>query len=276
MRNQPTALQYYNPVQPTVQSNAKGLRYDELRPDTRLKNVIYCYWKLQSERPLMAPYIYNVVADGCIDIFFNLIKPADNFAMGFSTANTQFMIGSEFHYAGIRFLPSAFPQIFRIDASELTNTFVDLETISPAVSKFIASRFDLSMSLFQIKKQSDSYFLKYTEATENRPDYRIALALDAILKNRGGISIKRDLDCGISQRHLRRLFKQYIGGTVKSFSKIVRFQYSLNRLTASHSSTFTPVLYDAGYYDQAHFIRDFKTFYGNTPALAKSKLHSDI
>ena len=88
----------------------------------------------------------------------------------------------------------------------------------------------------------------------------------SILKSKGSIIIEKDLNDGISSRHLQRLFNFYIGDTAKSFCRIVRFQNLLKidpsvKLIKSEKS-----YYDFGYYDQTHFIKEFKLFYGKTPS----------
>jgi AraC-like DNA-binding protein len=69
----------------------------------------------------------------------------------------------------------------------------------------------------------------------------------------------------ITPRYLQKLFLQYTGFTPKLYTKISRFQQSL-KLIAKHEGSFTSIAYDCGYFDQAHFIRDFKSFTGMTPS----------
>ncbi len=69
----------------------------------------------------------------------------------------------------------------------------------------------------------------------------------------------------ISSRYLSKLFLQYTGVTPKFYNKINRFQLSL-QLISEHPSSLTTVAYDCGYFDQSHFIRDFKLFTGFTPS----------
>ncbi len=90
-------------------------------------------------------------------------------------------------------------------------------------------------------------------------DNRFFSALLQILQSKGSIHIS-ELDTGISTRQLRRLFDYYIGDSPKTFSNIVRFQHILSA-KAYHNHSFLDT-----YYDQAHFIKSFKTFYGDTPS----------
>jgi AraC-like DNA-binding protein len=48
--------------------------------------------------------------------------------------------------------------------------------------------------------------------------------------------------------------------------RIVRFQSALQHLIGSHTDSLTDITYRAGYYDQAHFIREFKEFTGQVPS----------
>jgi hypothetical protein len=104
----------YKPLQPTVSRSGGAVSYVEHLPHPELQPYVYCYWELKTNETLESPFSYRVVSDGCIDIFFELNRIEENFAMGFCKNYTEFSLGQEFHYAGIRFLPTIFPQLFRI------------------------------------------------------------------------------------------------------------------------------------------------------------------
>ena len=70
---------------------------------------------------------------------------------------------------------------------------------------------------------------------------------------------------GITSRYLNKLIFRHTGLTPISFSKIKRFQFSL-KLIARNDQPLTAVAYDCGYFDQSHFIKEFKSFTGLTPS----------
>jgi AraC-like DNA-binding protein len=70
---------------------------------------------------------------------------------------------------------------------------------------------------------------------------------------------------GITPRYLHKLIYQHTGLSPTSFTKINRFLFSL-KLIAKNDQPFTAIAYDCGYFDQSHFIRDFKSFTGVTPS----------
>lgn len=260
--------QLYNPIQPTIKQSADNVTYLEFLPDLKLQPYIYCYWELKTTLPLNSPFNYKVVADGCIDIFFELNNPKENFVMGFCKKYTEFPLDNTFHYIGIRFLPTMFPQIFNIDASELSNRFQDLNIILPKTASFIAGSFNPQQNMTQIKTTFDSYFLEQIAKIKFNNDNRLYESINIILKNFGVINIESELNTGISPRQLRRLFQFYIGDTAKTFSKVVRFQNILKAKPSTQSLRENKLFFDVGYYDQAHFIKEFKNFYGVTPGKA--------
>lgn len=259
---------FYTPIQPTVRQSAENVTYYEFLPDLRLQPLIYCYWELKTTRELSQQFNYRVVADGCIDIFFELNNPKENFVMGFCKKYTEFLLGNTFHYVGVRFLPTMFPQLFNIDASSISNKAEELTAVLPATADFISAHFHAEQDPDTIQQLFDQYFLQLLASVKFDSDPRLYEALILILKNTGVVDIEKDLNTGISPRQLRRLFEYYVGDTAKTFSKVVRFQNILKAKPSRQCLRKNKVFFDVGYYDQAHFIKEFRNFYGVTPSKA--------
>jgi AraC-like DNA-binding protein len=258
----------YKPVQPAVKQTADDVTYVEFLPHPALQPFIYCYWQLKTSHELSEAFHYRVVADGCMDIYFELNNPQENYVMGFCRKFTEFPLENSFNYVGIRFLPTMFPQLFKINAAELSNRYEQLKLVVPHVSDFITDNFHGNLNREELKSRLDDYFLHLLSRTTIDPDNRLYGAMDLILKNFGVLNIEKDLNTGISTRQLRRLFEFYIGDTPKTFSKVVRFQHILRAKPSTQSLRQNKLFFDTGYYDQSHFIKEFKNFYGVTPAKA--------
>lgn len=268
MKITPAIRQLYTPVQPTVKQATPQIAYREFLPDTSLQSFIYCYWELRTSEALDTPYIYRVVADGCMDIFFELDNPQENYIMGFAKNYAAFSIGKSFHYIGIRFLPAMLPHLFKLDAAELSNRVEALQDVLPGIAAFITNTFKPQQSTHSLNVVLDQYFLSHLSKTTLTTDNRLCHAIHIILQKRGVLNIETDLDIGISPRQLRRLFELYIGDSAKTFSKVVRFQNILHAKPSVQSLRQNKLFFDNGYYDQAHFIKEFKSFYGITPTQA--------
>lgn len=259
--------QLYTPIQPTVRQSATAVTYQEFLPDAGLQDFIYCYWQLQTTEPLTEQFNYRVVADGCIDIFFEPHNPEESFVMGFCKKYTEFGLGNSFNYFGIRFLPTIFPQLFKINAADISNRSEMLGAVVPKTAAFISQQIHQASAL-HITTVLNQYFLQLIANTVFDNDSRLYNAIEIILKNFGVVNVETALDTGISPRQLRRLFEFYIGDTAKTFSKVVRFQNILRAKPSTQSLRQNKLFFDAGYYDQAHFIKEFKNFYGVTPTKA--------
>lgn len=260
--------QHYRPVQPTVTAMDGPVVYTELLPDHRLRDIIYCYWQLQTTQPLARSFHYKVVADGCMDIFFEPGQPGESFVMGFCKQYTDFPLGHSFNYVGIRFLPAMFPQLFGIPADVLSNRFESLDQVLPDVAAWINAGFTTLSAMPEIKARLDGYFLQRAMGARFQQDVRVYEAILRILEQKGNLPVETGLDTGLSPRQLRRLFAYYIGDSPKTFGKVVRFQHLLHAQPTAQSLRAEKLFFDAGYYDQAHFIKDFKHLYGITPAKA--------
>lgn len=80
------------------------------------------------------------------------------------------------------------------------------------------------------------------------------------------LSIRRmNEKIGYSQKHFTQMFRKQVGVAPKSFLKIMRFQKAVRTIDASRDINWGDVALASGFYDQAHFIHDFKHFSGFTP-----------
>ena len=69
----------------------------------------------------------------------------------------------------------------------------------------------------------------------------------------------------ISRQHLNRIFTEAVGLNIKMFARIVRLKAVLKRARRAPVKNWALFALESGYYDQAHFISDFKDLTGTTP-----------
>lgn len=95
------------------------------------------------------------------------------------------------------------------------------------------------------------------------PDMLVVRALELIYKTKGNIKIRElSNELNISQSPLEKRFRKVLGASPKKFASIIRFKNILKR---DPDSSLMALAYDAGFYDQSHFIKEFKKFTGDTP-----------
>lgn len=96
-------------------------------------------------------------------------------------------------------------------------------------------------------------------------DKLVMAAVGLIYKANGTIRISELADqLHVSQAPLEKRFRRVIGTSPKKFASIVRMKSAINNHNPANS--LTDLGYAAGFYDQAHFIKDFRNFTGDTPS----------
>lgn len=82
------------------------------------------------------------------------------------------------------------------------------------------------------------------------------------------------VELGVSERHLRRVFRETIGVSPKAFAKVTRFRRAVRAARAENHASWASIAVAAGYYDQAHLISEFRTIAGVTPRALLGELRA--
>ncbi|CAN5457202.1 hypothetical protein BH10BAC3_BH10BAC3_34170 [soil metagenome] len=97
-------------------------------------------------------------------------------------------------------------------------------------------------------------------------DKQLTQAIRKIWKEEGNISTASlSKSVYLGELQLQRLFKNTVGVSPKLYSRIIRFRSAYEQAQSGKSPGWTDVAYNFGYTDQAHFVKDFKSFTGLTP-----------
>lgn len=120
------------------------------------------------------------------------------------------------------------------------------------------------------------YFLSRMKGIEGKEIFSQSIA-EEIIKKQGVVGIRELSEVfGINPRKMERDFMNEIGISAKLFSRIVRFSNARVLLARNPNSPLAMIAYEVGYADQAHFSKDFKEFFGITPANFRKQLISFI
>lgn len=147
----------------------------------------------------------------------------------------------------------------------ITNFVVDAELVlNPEIMSIRERLLDVSTPALKFQVLEKHLVKIYLNKLEENPfvDY----AISKILASPNQCSIKTITDkVGYSQKHVIKLFKEQIGVSPKEFLKVIRFQKAIQLIELQKNIDWTAVAFDCGFYDQSHFIADFKHFSGFTP-----------
>lgn len=110
----------------------------------------------------------------------------------------------------------------------------------------------------------DAFFTARLDATDAK---KVLWSLKSKIETERGL-VRMDTlceDAGISIRQLDRLFRQHLGISPKTFARIARFQTAIGLLKKDPGGTLADVAARCGYYDQSHFVHEFRRFAGTAP-----------
>lgn len=255
------------------------IAYLEHSPAPRLREAIACYWTLCSSGTHTDERKPNrILPDGCIDIIFNFGEPLQRvtdtktytnrlpwYIAGAMTRPVEVQSSGRADMIGIRFNPGYAKSFLLRPARELTD-------LSPALQDLWGnSGTELGTRLAETKTRKarlnildQELLLRFQQA--EKPGGHIKLAVSILLRTGGRTKIASIASrCGISVRHLGRQFEEAVGLSPKLFARIVRFQKVLAMAKKAPHPDWLTSVFEAGYYDQSHLIKDFHEFSRSSP-----------
>jgi len=171
---------------------------------------------------------------------------------------------------GVSFFPAGLYPILKIPISEFSDKTIELDLIIKNFTNSIVSKIKLDDSISDTVAIIEEELANIVDVSLI-PTKETQRLFESFHRNN---NLKIDSFCnmhGINQRRLERLSKKYIGVSPKAFNRITRFQ-EIIKLLEINDENFTAITYNNNYYDQNHFIKDFKSFTGTTPTeFLKSK-----
>lgn len=165
---------------------------------------------------------------------------------------------------GIKFRPGGFYPFLKRSVSTLRNRTVPLESIvGPSATELLVKTDELEDA--QALAHIESFLLRHWPAAD--PEVERIAALVAQIENDHSVLRVEDLAArhGMMKRTLQRWFEQYVGIGPKWVINRFRMHEALERLHRGEPVDWAGFAVELGYFDQAHFNRDFKALVGCTP-----------
>ncbi|WP_164111835.1 MULTISPECIES: helix-turn-helix domain-containing protein [Sphingobacterium] len=243
--------------------------YQEISPIKALQQHVRYFWVLEDTPTFKQPQHFKILPDALPALIFqdqpNQFFDQDDQAMpqlyiyGQFTQHSEHKVSGKFRIIGAFLEPTVLKTLFHLDAFELSNQNIALEDL---VSDLILEQLvNASSAAEKITIISNFILDRINHAKYHDEKARYA----SFLIQNGKTLPEIQQQMNLSERSLERLSKQYIGMSPKLYARIMRFQSSLSILRHSSFHNLSTVAYQSNYFDQSHFIREFKTFTGSSP-----------
>ncbi|TAF31529.1 MAG: AraC family transcriptional regulator [Cytophagales bacterium] len=246
-------------------------------PSLELAEFVLCYWNLEGDQA-STPSQNTIVPDGTMKLIFHY---ADTYKHhpheGASVVLPKsFLIGQltrpyvvePLGLTGsfvVRFHPNGFFPFTTIPIKDMENTAVPLSQLfgeeGVEIGEKILNAQDTNERIYLIEA-----FLLKRLADKSAIDFVVKATIETILEANGKFTVQEfSQKMNINRRQLTRKISSAIGLSPKQLAKTIRIQTALKALLAKNTTSLTSLAYENDYFDQAHFIKDFKEFTGITP-----------
>mgnify|MGYP003575274287 CR=1 FL=1 len=253
------------------------INYSEFPPSPALLPFVECFWTLQSHG-----YFFSkrelIIPGGRIEMIFNLGDPVEwmdskdlSKTLSFSGSyllgprSRPFFVQQNgvIRVLGVRFRHGGLTSFISTPMSIFVNDLVQADQL------FGNSINDLTSRLYEgnVDETSVNLIQDYlTNRIHNESDTRQNLRLISWVRESSTLPVNTLSErTGVHYKKLERVFSHYTGYNPKNFTRIIRFYRALREMNKKPVS-LTDIGLSGGYYDQPHFIRDFKSFTGKTPS----------
>ena len=237
-------------------------RLSRYLPAQDLSYFVELYWIVSWDLRGQEPYLSEVLPYPSVHLVLQKGKSA---IVGIVKQKfTRRLEGKDWAF-GIKFRPGAFYPFIKFPVSNFTNSSLTLQEVFGVESQALEAAI--------LSLEDDAEMVKLAEAflRERLPEQDGTVELinritDRIIADRE-ITKVDDLVSrfNLSKRTLQRLFNQYVGAGPKWVIKQYRLQEAAAQLAAGEAVDGSGLAQTLGYFDQAHFIKDFKTTVGSSP-----------
>ncbi|MDF1697605.1 MAG: helix-turn-helix domain-containing protein [Saprospiraceae bacterium] len=256
------------------------MRYTELLPDEIFSRHIECFWQMELSELNNLKYTELLVPTCTFNIVFidspcyfrikknqkwKITKPGAYF-LGQHNSCIQLRSSQPLQITGVRFKPFAFARIIDTPIFKLTDELTPLEelfdtsSLSPLITQITTAK-NKDIQFHLLNELMFSLFEKSLSIDEI-----LRAQLNYILDRKGVLQISELFtEFKVSKVTLRNHFVNKVGLTPKKVSQIWRMNHFFQIKEDNPLQNLTSLCLDAGFYDQAHFIKEFKLLFGLTP-----------
>lgn len=247
---------------------------EHIKPNEKLSKYIDRYWFFSAQERETA-FMPKLTPGVGIDLFIHYNEPFSTLEYGkmpqahiiFSGKNScQILPSFTSQFVGIRFRAGALRKFTNIPLVHLLDSNASVEDIwgiqGKNFTKLISSIKEKEMAVIEIEHFLEQQFRKNAKAPLVWDE-----AINYLYKNFDDITIDQlSSKLNISNRHLRRKFTEETGFSPKHFQSLARFHQVIKFLLLNKDKKYLSIALENGYFDQMHFIKNFKQLMSCVPS----------
>lgn len=209
-----------------------------------------------------------LLVDGCSNLIFEYKDDSVRTHFIGSTIETRtFSVKKDAEYFCVRLMPTGTAFIKEIPVKETIGKVIildELESMKDFCQKMGRQKdFDSRMTVFMEEYPK----LRSDIVNKDKQAELFKQIADLIIQRRGKVKISELEELsGYSSRYINKIFDKELGMSAKQLCSSVKFQFLLSDINKGTGRNLTSISSEYNFYDQAHFIHEFKEFTGKTPS----------
>jgi AraC-like DNA-binding protein len=240
----------------------KRFHLTRLPPAQDLSCFVEGYWIVSWDLRGQAPYVQETLPYPCVNL---VVEKDRSMIYGVETGKFARLLEGHGRVFGVKFKPGAFYPFFKAPVAHITNACISFQAALGVDSKALEEAL-LTHEDEDAMKEVAEDFLRARLPKHDEHITEINRIIDYIIAHQEITRVDDVVEqLALNKRTLQRLFNQYVGVGPKWVIKRYRLHEVAERLAAHEGGDCTKMAQDLGYFDQAHFIKDFKTIVGKTP-----------
>jgi AraC-like DNA-binding protein len=165
---------------------------------------------------------------------------------------------------GLEFSPKGAYRFFHLKQAEIRNQIHPLVDVLGKTAKELEERISSTPDIEEKIRILQQYLLQLFLKQDNDPIFDFCI--QKLKQSQGRITIKElEKQTGYSSRWLNMKFIEKVGISPKNLSSIIRFQQYFQTIVNNSEMAFFQKEFYNYFYDQSHFIKEFRRFTGITP-----------
>ncbi|MCU0479782.1 MAG: helix-turn-helix domain-containing protein [Anaerolineae bacterium] len=250
-------------------------------PIPPLRPYIENYWILKTQSSDMMPLQEAIFVDGRADILFNFgvayqrgHPHLNSTPIPFSNVDAQRTYPVSIHQTGaihligVRFRVGGLAPFIPHPLYQLSDSVISTSDIFGRAIDELESKLYEAQLIDQIVLL-DAFFM---QSLRLRDSYRMVMDITRKLVSPDKTIQQISHDVGYSIRSIDRFFRDDIGFSPKFYARILRIERAIQLMMTASNLTMIELALQLGYYDQAHFSKEFKDFTGQTPIAYRAQL----
>lgn len=224
------------------------------------------------------PVRQRILPDGCMEMMFHygdgyqqffedgtsILQPK-SFVFGQITSFIEVAPTGMTGIVSARFLPEGLTPFLDMPVSALENKAVSIKDVFGEKGTMVEKEVMAANDNQQRIKIIEAFLLSRL-AEPQAIDTITKACVEVIFQSQGQLGVVELADkVKMNRRNMERKFVAAIGMSPKQLSRVARLQATLKMLEEKKFTSLTSLAYENGYYDQAHFIKDFREFTGMSP-----------